>query len=207
VSKEKAKRMSRRKFLEGAGGAIASASLSGALAACSKAESSESPSMPQSPTEIDAVEVTLKINGQTHKLRLQPRVTLLDALRERLQKTGTKKVCDKGNCGACTVLINDKPVYSCLMLAVDAQGQNITTVEGIAENGKISPIQSAFVEKDALMCGFCTPGFVMSITAALKTNPNATKEQIKEACRGNICRCGTFNRVFEAALAVTQGMK
>lgn len=201
MSREHNKRISRRKFLEGAGGVIASASLPGALAACSKPEPSDAASALQSSTTSNTVEVTLKVNGQNHKLQLQPRVTLLDALRERLQKTGTKKVCDRGNCGACTVWIDNKPVYSCLMLAVDAQGHEITTVEGMAVNGKISPVQSAFVEKDALMCGFCTPGFVMSVAAALKANPNATKEQIKEACRGNICRCGTFNRVFEAALA------
>jgi xanthine dehydrogenase YagT iron-sulfur-binding subunit len=148
----------------------------------------------------DAVPVTLHVNGKALKLNLEPRVTLLDALREHAQLTGSKEVCDRAACGACTVLLDDKPVYSCSMLAIEAQGHAITTVEGLAQDGKLSPVQQAFVDKDALMCGYCTPGFIMSVTALLKENPRPTADEVKHACAGNLCRCGTYPRVVQAAL-------
>jgi aerobic-type carbon monoxide dehydrogenase small subunit (CoxS/CutS family) len=114
--------------------------------------------------------------------------------------TGSKEVCDRGTCGACTVLFDDKPVYSCSVLAIEAQGKAITTIEGLAKEGQLSPVQKAFIEQDALMCGFCTPGFVMSVTALLKQNPHPTEAQVKHACCGNLCRCGTYPRVLQAAL-------
>lgn len=198
--------VSRRKFLRGAGTAIAITGAGALISTKVNGEAKESGE--QGATVPDgSVDVTLKVNGKTHQLKLQPRVTLLDALRERLQITGPKKVCDRGNCGACTVLRDGKPVYACLTLAVDAQGSEITTVEGLGTPEKMSEVQQAFVEKDALMCGFCTPGFVTAVTAALKKNPNADKEELRRACRGNICRCGTFNRVFEAAVEAAKRMK
>jgi len=146
------------------------------------------------------VPVTLKVNGETLKLMLEPRVTLLDALRNYSSLTGTKEGCDRASCGACTVMMDDVPVYSCQKLAIEAQGKNITTVEGLAKNGSLSNVQQAFVDRDALMCGYCTPGFVMSVTALLRKNPHPTMDDIKHACAGNICRCGTQPRVMEAAM-------
>ncbi|HWX23195.1 MAG TPA: (2Fe-2S)-binding protein [Candidatus Binatia bacterium] len=146
------------------------------------------------------VPITLNVNGKPLKLEVEPRVTLLEALRNHSNLTGAKEVCDRATCGACTVLLDDMPIYSCSKLAIEAQGHAITTVEGLAQNGKLSNVQQAFVEKDALMCGYCTPGFVMSVTGLLKKNPHPTAEQVKQACSGNLCRCGTYPRVMQAAL-------
>jgi len=147
-----------------------------------------------------AVSVTLQVNGKPLKLQLEPRVTLLDALRNYSSLTGSKEGCDRGTCGACTVLIDDMPVYSCMKLAIEAQGKAITTVEGLAQDGKLTKVQQAFYERDALMCGYCTPGFVMSVTALLKKNFRPTADDVRHACVGNICRCGTYPRIMEAAL-------
>ena len=133
-------------------------------------------------------------------MRLEPRVTLLEALRDHSNLTGAKEVCDRASCGACTVLLGDKPVYACSMLAIEAQGQPITTVEGLAPDGELSKVQEAFIDKDALMCGYCTPGFVMSVTALLRQNPHPTADQVIHACSGNLCRCGTHPRILQAAL-------
>jgi aerobic-type carbon monoxide dehydrogenase small subunit (CoxS/CutS family) len=146
------------------------------------------------------VPITLNVNGKALKLELEPRVTLLEALRNHSPLTGSKEVCDRATCGACTVLIDDKPVYSCSMLALDAQGKAITTVEGLAQNGKLTRVQEAFVDADALMCGYCTPGFIMSVTALLKQNPRPTAADVKHSCSGNLCRCGTYPRILQAAL-------
>lgn len=201
----KSKKLSRRQFLGTAGSAIAATTLSGSILSGAVCASKHKESTgAQSPDAQGSVEVTLKINGKPQTLRIQPRVTLLDTLRERLSLTGTKRICDRGNCGGCTVLLDGKPIYACMMLAVDAQNKEITTIEGLATPQNLTELQKQFVEKDALMCGFCTPGFVMACHAALKANPNATREEIKQACRGNICRCGTFNRVFEAAYAIAK---
>jgi xanthine dehydrogenase YagT iron-sulfur-binding subunit len=147
-----------------------------------------------------SVPITLNVNGKPLKLEVEPRVTLLEALRNHSNLTGSKEVCDRGTCGACTVLFDDKPVYSCSVLAIEAQGKAITTIEGLAQNGKLSPVQQAFIDQDALMCGYCTPGFVMSVTALLKQNPHPTADQVRHACCGNLCRCGTYPRVMQAAL-------
>jgi xanthine dehydrogenase YagT iron-sulfur-binding subunit len=147
-----------------------------------------------------AVPVTLQVNGKPLKLQLEPRVTLLDALRNHSNLTGSKEGCDRGTCGACTVMIDDMPVYSCMKLAIEAQGRAITTIEGLAKDGKLTRVQQAFIERDALMCGYCTPGFVMSVTALLKHNPRPTPDEVRHACVGNVCRCGTYPRIMEAAL-------
>jgi xanthine dehydrogenase YagT iron-sulfur-binding subunit len=152
---------------------------------------------PQGP---GAVPVTLTINGEKKSFQLEPRVTLLDALRNYGPLTGTKEVCDRGTCGACTVLVDGKPVYSCMKLAIDTQGPEITTVEGLAKEGQLTNVQQAFIECDALMCGFCTPGLVMATTALLASNPQPTADEIKRACSGNLCRCGTYPNVIKAAL-------
>jgi xanthine dehydrogenase YagT iron-sulfur-binding subunit len=144
------------------------------------------------------VPITLQVNGKPLKLELEPRVTLLEALRNHSPLTGAKEVCDRATCGACTVLLDGTPVYSCSMLAIAAQGHEITTVEGLAQGGKLSKVQQAFVDEDALMCGYCTPGFVMSVTALLRKNPRPSVEEVKHACAGNLCRCGTYPRVMQA---------
>jgi xanthine dehydrogenase YagT iron-sulfur-binding subunit len=148
-----------------------------------------------------AVPMSLNINGQVHRLELEPRVTLLDALRTRLNMTGVKRVCDRGACGACTMIADGKTIYACSTLAIEAQGKRIRTVESFTQGTVLHPVQQAFCEKDGLMCGFCTPGFVTATVALLEKTPNPTAEQAKRALDGNICRCGTYKGVLEAALS------
>jgi xanthine dehydrogenase YagT iron-sulfur-binding subunit len=147
-----------------------------------------------------SVPIQLNVNGRVHKLELEPRVTLLDALRTRLNLTGAKRVCDRGACGACTVLVDGKTVYSCSMLAIEAQGKRIRTVESLVQGTVLHPVQQAFCDRDGLMCGFCTPGFVVATAALLEQNPKPTPEEARKALDGNICRCGTYVRVLDAAL-------
>jgi xanthine dehydrogenase YagT iron-sulfur-binding subunit len=154
------------------------------------------------------VAVTLTINGQRHQLKVEPRVTLLDVMRTRLDITGMKRVCDRGSCGACTVIIDGRTYYSCSLLAIESQGRNIRTVEGLAQGSALHPVQQAYCDHDGLMCGFCTPGFVMSTVALLEKTPSPTAEQAKRALDGNICRCGTNIGVLAATLktkGVTRG--
>jgi xanthine dehydrogenase YagT iron-sulfur-binding subunit len=151
----------------------------------------------------DAIPMTLMVNGGKLQLMLEPRVTLLDALRNYSSLTGSKEGCDRASCGACTVLIDGTPIYSCQKLAIEAQGHQITTVEGLAKDGKLSKVQEAFIEKDALQCGYCTPGFIMSLTALLEKNPHATLDEIRHGCSGNLCRCGTQPHILQAALKVS----
>jgi xanthine dehydrogenase YagT iron-sulfur-binding subunit len=146
------------------------------------------------------VPVVLTVNGRRLELTIEPRVTLLDALRTRADLTGNKRVCDRGACGACTMIVDGRTVYSCSTLAIEVQGKQIRTVDGLAAGGALHPVQQAFCDVDALMCGFCTPGFVVATVAVLEKHPNATREQITKGLDGNICRCGTFVRVMEAAL-------
>jgi xanthine dehydrogenase YagT iron-sulfur-binding subunit len=155
----------------------------------------------------DAVTLSLNVNGTVQQVTVEPRVTLLDALRNHLDLTGAKQVCDRGGCGACTVLLDGEPVNSCLILAADAEGHAITTVEGLGTPEKMSPLQAAFVEKDALQCGFCTPGFVVTGTALLAKVPNPTLDQIKAGLAGNLCRCGTYGRIFEAVQSAAKAKK
>jgi xanthine dehydrogenase YagT iron-sulfur-binding subunit len=152
-----------------------------------------------------AVPITLRINGQAHRLSVEPRVTLLDALRDRLDVTGAKKVCDRATCGACTVIVDGKAVYSCTVLAIDAQGRDIETIEGLAPEGSLHPLSQAFVDNDAQQCGFCTPGFVMACKAYLDHEPHPTDEGVQKALGGNLCRCGTYIGVRRAVLEAAQG--
>ena len=159
------------------------------------------------------VAMTLRINGQMKKLTVEPRVTLLDALRNHLDLTGAKKVCDRGTCGACTVIVNGKPIYSCSVLAIELAdrdgkpGAEIRTIEGLAPEGKLHPVSDSFVENDAQQCGFCTPGFVMSCTAYLETHHGPTVEEVKQALGGNLCRCGTYMGVRNAVVQAAMSMK
>ena len=196
---------SRRRFLKGVGFVGAGAAIADQLWAGTEAEAAEAQQAARS-AAAGATTITLDVNGQRRSVSVEPRTTLLNALRNHVEPplTGAKLVCGMGTCGACTVLMDDKPVYSCLVLAVDAVGKRLTTVEGLGTPERMAPVQQAFVEKDALMCGFCTPGFVTTISAYLKQNPNPTLDEVREACKGNFCRCGTYPRVFEAALAAAR---
>lgn len=145
--------------------------------------------------------LTLNVNGKKLTAELEPRVTLLDALRDQFNVTGAKRVCDRGACGACTVLLDGKPVYACSVLAIDVQGKSITTIEGLAEGDSLTPVMQAFVEHDAQQCGFCTPGFVVATTHFLQQNPNPTADDIRRGLSGNFCRCGTYDGIRAVALA------
>jgi aerobic-type carbon monoxide dehydrogenase small subunit (CoxS/CutS family) len=151
--------------------------------------------------------VTLSVNGQDLELSIEPRTSLLSALRDvaRPPLTGSKLVCDGGNCGACTVIVDGRPAASCMLLAVDAVGREVRTIEGLGTPEKMSDLQQAFCDHDGMMCGFCTPGMVVALTAELERNPRADEAELRAACAGNLCRCGTYPQVFEAALAVAQG--
>ncbi len=154
-----------------------------------------------------AVPVTLKINGKPYNLNLEPRVTLIDALRNSLDHTGAKKVCDRATCGACTVIMDGKVVYSCTVLAIEAQGKDIQTIEGITQNGKLHPVSAAFVNHDAQQCGYCTPGFVMAAKGFLDKHPNPTLEEAEKGLSGNLCRCGTYVGMKKAVLEAAKEMK
>jgi xanthine dehydrogenase YagT iron-sulfur-binding subunit len=188
--------VNRRTFLKGLGTSAAVVATVQVSAMADEITKAAGPG-PQGP---GAVPVTLTINGEKKDFQLEPRVTLLDALRNYGPLTGTKEVCDRATCGACTVLIDGKPTYSCMKLAIDAQGHEITTIEGLAKDSQLTPVQQAFIDCDALMCGFCTPGFVLVTTALLVKNPKPTESEIKRACSGNLCRCGTYPHVVKAAL-------
>ena len=201
--------LSRRQFLRGVGLVGAGSALATDLLIPEPADATPRP-MQNAPAgetlKKGPVDITLDVNGQAMTMQVEPRTTLLNALRNHADPpvTGPKLVCDQGACGGCTVMVDGKTAYSCLLLAADVVGKKITTVEGLAEGGKLNPVQEAFVEKDALMCGFCTPGFVMSVHALLQSNPNPTMDDVKAACAGNVCRCGTYPHVFEAALAAAK---
>jgi len=147
------------------------------------------------------VPVALNVNGKKLMADLEPRVTLLDALRDNFDLPGAKRVCDRGTCGACTVLMEGQPVYACMVLAIEAQGKKITTIEGLTEGDTLTPVMQAFVEHDAQQCGFCTPGFVIATTHFLQEHPNATEDDVRRGLSGNFCRCGTYDGIRAVALA------
>ena len=186
---------SRRSFLKTVG--------AGGVAAGVLGQASGTDAQPVNAVGPGAVAISLNVNGKPLRLEIEPRVTLLDALRMRADLTGSKRGCDRGACGACTMIVDGRTVYSCSTLAIEVQGKKIRTVDGLASaGGQLHPVQQAFCDKDALMCGFCTPGFVMASVGLLEKHPNPTPEQIKKGLDGNICRCGTFSRVFEAVSSV-----
>ena len=149
--------------------------------------------------------ITLNINGEATALNVQPAATLLEVLRERLSLTGCKEVCSRGACGACTVLIDGRSINSCLTLAVDAIGKQITTVEGLGSDAQPDPVQQAFIDHDACQCGYCIPGFVVRSRALLDEFPDADAHQVRKGLSGNICRCGAYVRIFEAVGSATNG--
>jgi xanthine dehydrogenase YagT iron-sulfur-binding subunit len=189
--------LSRRDFLKGSGAGAAATALAqvplGAIAEAEAAPVGEAAAMGPGP-----VALKLNVNGKELTTNVEPRVTLLDALRNYLDVTGCKRVCDRGTCGACTVMADGKPIYSCTMLALEAQGKKIKTAEALLEGGKLDAVPAAFVKFDAQQCGFCTPGFVVAMRAAFDANPKATPAEIEEALGGNICRCGTYQQMRDA---------
>jgi aerobic-type carbon monoxide dehydrogenase small subunit (CoxS/CutS family) len=151
------------------------------------------------------VNVSLRVNGVEREVAVEPRRTLLDTLRHELVLTGTKKVCDMGDCGACTVLVDGRAAYSCLLLAVDCAGRDITTIEGLTSaTGELDPVQRAFIEVDALQCGFCTPGQIMSLRGLLNEQPEPDEDAIRRAVSGNLCRCGAYQHIVRAGLRAAE---
>ena len=195
-------RFTRRGFLKGAGAGAVTAAVAPAILV-----SEAGTAAAQEAEGVMSATISLDVNGSTHNALVEARTTLADALRDRLEITGPKVVCDKGECGACTVELDGKLVFSCMTLAMDAQGRKIETVEGMADGDNLHPIQEAFVEKDALMCGFCTPGFLVSSKSLLDANDNPTPEEVREGLSGNICRCGTYPHVFEAVMSAAEKMR
>jgi len=191
---------SRRGFLRGV-------SLSGGAALGTGLLETPAEAAPATVAGPGAVPVTLEINGNPHSISLEPRVTLLDALRNYLDLTGAKRVCDRGTCGACTVLLDGKAVYACSVLAIDAQGHKIRTIEGLSEGATPHPLVKAFVNHDAQQCGFCTPGFVMAAKGFLDSHPAPTEAQVKEGLGGNLCRCGTYMGVRKAVVEAAREIK
>jgi aerobic-type carbon monoxide dehydrogenase small subunit (CoxS/CutS family) len=196
--------VSRRGFLKGAGLGVAASTLLGSTREGVRQSAGLPAAQVLSAKDTHDVEFTL--NGKATTAKVRTAHTLLETLRDQLDLTGTKLVCDQGSCGACTVLINGVPVNSCLTLALDAKGCAVETVEGLAVGGKLHPIQSAFCEHDALQCGFCTPGMLMSCKALLAREKSPTLEQTKQALAGNICRCGTYINIFDAVAAASKAM-
>jgi len=192
---------SRRDFLKGASLAVTTGLVPAPELAAAKPEHSTVIAGP------GAVPITLQVNGKPHNLKLEPRVTLLDALRTQLDLTGAKKVCDRGVCGACTVILDGRPVYACNVLAIEAEGHRVETIEALGTPEHLHPVMAAFVEHDAQQCGFCTPGFVVACKAFLDKHPNPTREDVEHGLGGNLCRCGTYAGVREAVLEAAQTMK
>ena len=194
--------MSRRGFLKGAGLTAAGAAiLDAGVAGLNEASAAVAGPKVTGPGRGP---VTLEINGTRRKVDVEPRMTLAEALRFELGLTGTKVVCDRGSCSACTVWIDKEPVCACMTLAIDVEGRKITTIEGLAKGDDLHPVQEAFIEYDAMQCGFCTPGMVMSCAALLERNASPTLADVQDATSGNLCRCGTYPKVFEATLAAAK---
>lgn len=195
------KGFSRRWFLQGVGIG------GGAATSLARGSAAQAPAALARIQGPGAVRISLRINGKVHNLNVEPRLTLLDALRNSLDLTGAKKVCDRATCGSCTVILAGRPVYSCSVLAIEAQGKDIQTVEGLALGGKLHPVQAAFVENDAQQCGFCTPGFVVAAKAYLDKHANPTLEDVKKGLGGNLCRCGTYVGVRQAVLDAARELR
>jgi aerobic-type carbon monoxide dehydrogenase small subunit (CoxS/CutS family) len=190
--------ISRRGFLKGAGFTAAGTALLDGVQAFGREAGSATPGV----TEFGpgAVSVRLLVNGKEHAVEIEPRTTLADALRMHLNLTGTKVICDRGACSGCTVWLDKMPVNSCMTLAIDAIGRHVTTIEGLSTEADPHPLQTAFVKHDALQCGFCTPGMVMSCAALIEKNPHPSEQDVRHAISGNLCRCGTYPKIFAATI-------
>lgn len=189
--------LTRRQFLKGAGSsAAAAAAYQAGLLRWRTAEAAEAVLPGEGPKSV----VTLTVNGLTYRMTVENRETLAEVLRERLMLTGTKVSCNHGECGACTVIMDGRTVYACSMLAVQANGKSVTTIEGLASGGKLHPVQQAFIDNDALQCGYCTPGQVLAAVDLLEKNPNPTKDEVLVGMSGNMCRCGAYGFIVKAVL-------
>ncbi|HWY86414.1 MAG TPA: (2Fe-2S)-binding protein [Gemmataceae bacterium] len=193
--------VSRRQFLKGSGAAAAATAL-GTAPGTMEAEAAQVAPQAVPGMGPNGVKLALDVNGRKMNTTVEPRVTLLDALRNYLDVTGCKRVCDRGTCGACTVTLDGKPVYSCSMLALEAQGKQIRTAESLVAGTKLDAVPAAFVRYDAQQCGFCTPGFVVAMRAVLDQNPKATPADVEKGLAGNICRCGTYEQMRDAIYAL-----
>ena len=201
--KETADGLSRREFLHGTGVAAAATALTAAPLPLLAAEQTGGGAQTAVPAMgPGAVRITLNVNGRKMTTNVEPRVTLLDALRNYLDVTGCKRVCDRGTCGACTVLADGKPIYACSMLALEAQGKAIRTAESLVQGEKLDAVPAAFVRFDAQQCGFCTPGFVVAMRAVFDQNPKPTPVEVEKGLAGNICRCGTYEQMRDAIYAL-----
>lgn len=194
--------VTRRSFLKSAGVSAAATTLAAGADARTEAWRRHTGADEPAPAVVGPgpVSITLNVNDQPMPVTIEPATTLLDALRLKLNLTGSKEICDRGSCGGCTVLVDGKVVNSCLMLALDAEGARITTVEGLARDGRLDPVQESFIRHDALQCGYCTPGLVVACRGLLNEHPKPTLEQVKRGLGGNICRCGTYTNIFNAVL-------
>jgi aerobic-type carbon monoxide dehydrogenase small subunit (CoxS/CutS family) len=193
--------ITRRGFLKGAGLTAAGTALLDGVQAFGR-ETSHAANQGVTEFGPGPASIKLNVNGKEQAIEVEPRTTLAEALRIQMGLTGTKVICDRGSCSGCTVLLDKIPVNSCMTLAVDAIGHHVTTIEGLSPNGSLHPLQAAFIKHDALQCGFCTPGMVMSCAALLESNPHPTEKDVRYATAGNLCRCGTYPRVFDATLEV-----
>ena len=191
--------ISRRGFLT----SVSTAPIAGAA----MGQALETPAPVPAAKPHEPVNLVLKVNGRAFRLQVEPRDTLLSVLREKLGMTGTKPGCERGECGACTVLVNGIPRYACLILALEAAGQEITTVEGLMNGEQLGPVQKAFVEADAMQCGYCTPGQVMAAEGLLRVNPSPSFEEIRLAMSGNLCRCGAYDHIFKAVQRAAQARR
>lgn len=190
----------RRRFLQGMGAGAVASVIVPRVAKAQLQVDEEIAGRPRLP-------IRLKVNGITYRLSVEPRWTLLDVLRNQLDLTGTKRGCDRGECGACTVLLDGQPISSCMLLVLEAQGHEIETIEGLSKNGRLHPLQQAFIEHDAMQCGFCTPGMVMALKGLLDRNPNPSLADVKTAISGNLCKCGTYPKIFRAAQAAAEKLR
>src|SRR3954468_12415040 len=196
------KGLSRRGFLKGAGITAAGAAIAETgIATLAEAANAQKGAPVLGP---DAFSITLKVNGAAKQVDVEPRTTLAEALRVKMDMTGTKVVCDRGACSACTVMVDGTPVCSCMTLAVDGRGKQIKTIEGLAQGEQLHPVQEQFIMHDAMQCGFCTPGMIMSCAALLERTKNPSLDEVKQATSGNLCRCGTYPKVFAATLAAAK---
>jgi xanthine dehydrogenase YagT iron-sulfur-binding subunit len=203
-SRKKKKAVTRRAFLQSLSGGAMGAGVA------SRVLGKEPRSIQSGPGEMEVFSskrIALTVNGKKVGFETEPGETLLQVLRDRLRLTGTKRTCNRGECGGCTVLLDGKPVYSCHILAIQAEGKDILTVEGLASGDKLHPVQQAFIDKDSYQCGFCTPGFIMSSVALLNKNKQPSLDEIKAGLAGNLCRCGNYQKIHAAVAAASDAMR
>jgi len=202
--KKKRKTFSRRDFLRSLGGGAVSVGVATKILGKDMVTLQAGPGDPEI---FSKKRISLTVNGKKLGLDVEPGETLLQVLRDKLKLTGTKRTCNRGECGGCTVLLNGKPVYSCHMMALQADGGEILTVEGLAKGDNLHPVQQAFIDKDAYQCGFCTPGFLMASVALLNRTKTPSPEDIRGALAGNLCRCGNYQKIYEAVAAASETMR